>query len=103
MIRICRVLATAIALTALLNAQTQPSASARQAFEVASVKANNSGDKRGRMQMNLPDSFTATNQTLRSLISIIYQVPIYKMSGVPGWFVTETWDIAAKADHVLTM
>jgi uncharacterized protein (TIGR03435 family) len=54
------------------------------------------------MQMNLPDGFTSTNLPLRSIISIVYQVPVYRMSGGPGWIETEPFDITAKADHRLT-
>src|SRR5438128_734720 len=74
-----------------------------QVFEVASVKPNTSGGKRASMQLNLPDGFTAANQTLHSLISIFYQVPAYRMSGGPDWLKTATWDIAAKADHRITL
>jgi uncharacterized protein (TIGR03435 family) len=72
------------------------------AFEVASVKSNTSGDRRASLQMNLPDSFAATNQTLQSLVSLMYQVPIFKITGAPGWFATDRFDIAGKADHRLT-
>ncbi len=72
-------------------------------FDVASVKANTSGDRRASLQMNLPDGFTATNQTLQALISIIYQMPLYRMSGAPDWLASERFDIAAKADHRITI
>ena len=75
----------------------------RQAFEVASVKPNTSGERRASIQMNLPDSFTATNQTLQSLISLMYQVPLYRMSGGPGWLATERFDIATKAGRRITV
>jgi uncharacterized protein (TIGR03435 family) len=74
-----------------------------QAFDVASVKANTSGDRRASMQMNLPDSFVATNQTMQSLISIVYQVPAYRMSGGPDWLASARFDINAKADHRITI
>ena len=44
-------------------------------FEVASVKANTAGDRRSSLQMNLPDSFTATNLPLLPVISLVYEVP----------------------------
>ena len=53
--------------------------------------------------MNLPDGFTAANQTLRALISIFYQVPLYRMSGGPDWLASERFDIAAKADREITI
>src|SRR5437016_2613076 len=94
MIRICRVSALGLAFSALVHAQV---------FDVASVKANTSGDKRASMQMNLPDGFTTTNQTLQSLVSIVYQVPVYRMSGGPDWLRTAAWDINAKTDHRITI
>src|SRR5215475_14598723 len=72
-------------------------------FEVAAVRANTSGDRRASMQMNLPDGFTATNQTLQSLISIVYQVPVYRMSGGPDWLTSSRFDINAKSDRRITM
>ena len=72
-------------------------------FEVASVKANTSTDKRGRIELNLPDSFTATNLPLLSMISLFYEVPGFKMSGGPGWLSTDRFDISAKADRRITM
>ena len=95
MIRICRVLALVLALVAVGRAQA--------AFDVASVKANTSGDRRASLQMNLPDGFTATNQTLQSLISIVYQIPVYRMSGGPDWLPSARFDINAKADHRITI
>ena len=74
-----------------------------QGFDVAAVKENTSANKRGSMQLNLPDALTVTNQTLQSLISIFYQVPVYRMSGGPDWLRTATWDITAKTDHRITM
>jgi uncharacterized protein (TIGR03435 family) len=72
-------------------------------FEVASVKANTSGERRSSLQMNLPDAFTATNLPLMSMISLFYEVPAFKMSGGPGWLMTDRFDINAKADRRITM
>jgi uncharacterized protein (TIGR03435 family) len=76
---------------------------AQATFEVATVKANTSGDRRASMQMNLADGFTATNQTLQSLISIVYQVPVYRMSGGPNWLPSARFDINAKAERRIAM
>ena len=94
MIRICRVLALVLAFVALGHAQT---------FDVASVKANTSSDRRSSLQMNLPDSFIVTNLPLRALISIVYQVPLYRLAGGPDWLASDRFDIAAKADHRITI
>jgi uncharacterized protein (TIGR03435 family) len=55
------------------------------------------------LQLALQDGFTATNQTLRALISIAYQIPPFKLSGGPGWINTDRFDIAAKSDHRITI
>src|SRR4051794_10553668 len=73
----------------------------RLSFEVASVKLNTSGNGRAS-QMQLPDGFTATNQTLRLLISIAYEVPLFRLSGGPDWTASERFDVSAKADHRIT-
>ncbi len=73
-----------------------------EAFEVASVKANASGEVRSSLRMNLPDGFSATNQTLPSLISFAYQIPLDKITGRPAWLASARFDINAKADHRIT-
>jgi uncharacterized protein (TIGR03435 family) len=93
--RLHLLLAIGLAVPALVQAQA--------IFEVASVKANVSGDRRASLQMNLPDGFTATNQTLQSLISIVYQIPAYRMSGGPDWLPSARFDVNAKADHRITI
>ena len=72
------------------------------AFEVASVKANTSGSRQSAMQWNLPNGFTATNQTLLPLISHAYQVPPFKVSDGPDWLQSARFDINIKSDHEIT-
>ena len=81
----------------------QVAGSAPVSFDVASVKPNTSGDRRSSLQMTLPDGFTATNQTLQTLISVVYQMPAYRMSGGPDWLASARFDIAAKADRRITL
>src|SRR5262245_5172759 len=72
------VAALAIALTAPVRTaargtQAPQGGAAAPAFEVASIKPNNSGD--GRVMLgNQPGRFTATNVTLRMLIRNAYQL-----------------------------
>ena len=95
----CRLAAllAALATPLALGAQApQPSASA-PAFEVASIKPNNSGD--GRVMLgNQPGRFTATNVTLRMLIRNAYQLQDFQISGGPGWLNSDHFDIVAKID-----
>src|SRR6476619_6632584 len=63
-----------------LRAQTPQPGTPAPAFEVASIKPNNSGD--GRVMLgNQPGRFTATNVTLRMLIRQAYQLQDFQISG----------------------
>ncbi len=90
------------AVAASMSAGGQQSGEKTPTFEVASIKPNTSGDRRASLQMNVPDSFVATNQTLQSLVSLMYQVPAFRITGAPSWFATDRFDVAAKADRRLT-
>ena len=81
-----------VAGAAALAAQTPQDA---PAFEVASIKPNNSGDGRVMMQ-NQPGRFIATNVTLRVLIRQAYQLQDFQISGGPGWLDSDHFDINAK-------
>ena len=72
------------------------------AFEIASVKANTSGSLMTSVQIDLPDGFTATNQTLLPLISLAYQVPLLRVSGAPDWLQSSRFDINLKSDDQIT-
>jgi len=74
----------------------------RLAFEVASVKANTSGTVSSSSQNMLPDGYTITNQPLRGLISLVYGVPLFRLSGGPDWISIDRFDIVAKSDHPIT-
>jgi uncharacterized protein (TIGR03435 family) len=67
------------------------------AFEVASIKPNNSGDGRVMMQ-NQPGRFTATNVTLKLMIRNSYQLQDFQISGGPDWISSAHFDIVAKID-----
>ena len=83
-------------LRAVGRSQTQAPA-AGPAFEVASVKPNNSGDGRVMFQ-NQPGRFTATNVTLRMLIRQAYQLQDSQITGGPGWLADDHFDLVAKLD-----
>lgn len=72
-------------------------AGAGPSFEVASVKP--SADADGRTWGIRPGGrFIAKSVTLRTLISLAYNVREDRISGGPEWINTETWNIEAKAD-----
>jgi uncharacterized protein (TIGR03435 family) len=93
-------LAVALAIpmrTAAIGAQPPQTAAPAPAFEVASIKPNNSGD--GRVMLgNQPGRFTATNVTLRMLIRNAYQLQDFQISGGPSWLNSDHFDIVAKID-----
>jgi len=72
------------------------------AFEVASVKANHDGSMGGEGHTrekieHSPISLTMTDVTLNSCLKWAYGVRDFQISGAPGWFATERYDINAKA------
>lgn len=72
-------------------------------FEVASIRANKSGDVNRRITIPSPESFTATNITVRLLIEDAYRHPSgrmrreYEIVGWPDWTETEGFDVTAKS------
>jgi bla regulator protein blaR1 len=82
------------------GAQAPQTTAPAPAFEVASIKPNNSGD--GRVMLgNQPGRFTATNVTLRMLIRNAYQLQDFQISGGPGWLNSDHYDIVAKIDSAV--
>ena len=90
-------LATFFASAALVaqTPQTPGTPQTTPAFEVASIKPNNSGDGRVMMQ-NQPGRYIATNVNLRVLIRNAYQLQDFQISGGPAWLTSDRFDINAK-------
>jgi uncharacterized protein (TIGR03435 family) len=65
-------------------------------IEVATVKLNTSGEPRG-MRTD-PGRFIVTNTPLRILIRNAYRVPLYTITGGPGWMDSVRYDIEAKVE-----
>lgn len=73
------------------------SATTAPVYEVASIKRNKSGP--GIIKLDFPpNGLTATNVTLDMLIEEAYGVEEVQISGAPGWFKSEWYDIEAKVD-----
>lgn len=71
-----------------IMAQAQPPqvAESPPSFEVASIKANHSGERVLNMfHLGRGGRFTATNCSLGILIPYAYNVFQFQVSGVPGW------------------
>jgi bla regulator protein blaR1 len=84
-----------------LRAQAPQTGAAGPAFEVASIKPNNSGDGRVMMGMQPGGRFTATNITLKMLIRNAYQLQDFQIVGAPNWIDSEHYDIVAKGEDGL--
>jgi uncharacterized protein (TIGR03435 family) len=67
------------------------------AFDVASIKPNQSGELRVTMAPQPGGRFVATNAPLRGIISNAYQLQTYGLIGGPSWLQTDRFDIVAKA------
>src|SRR5215831_13817216 len=80
-----------------LRAQSVPADS--QAFDVASIKLNKSGDKRQTWQFYDGGRYSATNTPLRWLIRVAYDIPFDSahLSGGPDWLDSDRYDVEAKA------
>ena len=89
------VTAAAVVVAAGLAAQAPQEPPGGWAFEVASIKPNNSGDNRIMMQSQ-PGRMTMTNVTLRQLIRQAYQLQEFQITGGPGWVGSDHFDINAK-------
>jgi uncharacterized protein (TIGR03435 family) len=79
-------------------AGTAPTPSGPMAFEVASVKPNNSGDPGIRFGMQPGGRFTATNAPLRELIRFAYNLQNFQIMDAPDWIGSERFDVIAKAE-----
>jgi uncharacterized protein (TIGR03435 family) len=89
------VTAAAVAVAAGLAAQAPQEPAGGWAFEVASIKPNNSGDGRVFAQTQ-PGRMTMTNVPLKMLIRQAYQLQDFQISGGPGWVASDHFDINAK-------
>jgi hypothetical protein len=78
-----------------LRAQVQPAD--LPAFEVASVKANKSGEMGGQMRSQPGGRLTVTNQSLRHIIRNAYQVQDLQIVDAPPRIAAERFDLLAKA------
>ena len=68
------------------------------AFEVASLKPNQTGERRAMMRTEAGGRFTAANVTLRDLVRAAYRLLPFQLTGEPDWVTNDRFDIVAKAD-----
>jgi uncharacterized protein (TIGR03435 family) len=87
-----------LALLPPLLAQAPPPTVSGPAFEVASVKANKSGDPRVTLVPQEGGRLAGTNVTLAALIRFAYDLPAFQVFGGPNWLNSDHFDIVAKAE-----
>jgi uncharacterized protein (TIGR03435 family) len=92
----------AVAALFLATCSAQPSSTARQAFEVATIKPNKSGSRGAMISPRPGGRFVARNSSVESLIAFAYHIDNFQFSGAPGWLDSERYDIEAKASEDLT-
>jgi uncharacterized protein (TIGR03435 family) len=97
---VCLAAGTAIVSSAQQATPTQPSLSApaSQAFEVATLKLNKSGERGGGIRRQPGGRVTVTNMALRPLISFAYELGQFQLVGGPSWINDDRFDIVAKME-----
>jgi uncharacterized protein (TIGR03435 family) len=92
MLSVTAIVVAVIPLASQTPAQQKPS------FEVASIKPNVSGDLRVSLETQAGGRFTATNVSLKMLITNAYHVLNFQVLGGPDWINKDRWDVLAKAE-----
>jgi uncharacterized protein (TIGR03435 family) len=72
-------------------------AQAQAAFEVASIKRNNSGDRWESVSPLSGGRLTVKNATVAWLVTTAYHLQPFQVSGLPAWASSERFDVLAKA------
>ena len=85
-------------MTIPLSAQQSP----QPAFEVASIKRNQSGETRIVQGLQPGGRYVATNIPLRMLIMRAYRLLEFHLVGGPDWVNTERYDIVGLAPGATT-
>jgi uncharacterized protein (TIGR03435 family) len=93
--------AIGLAVAPRVYAQAQAPTTATEpppSFEVASIKANKSGDNRVMLGTQPGGRYVASNVTPFLLIRNSYQMQDFQIIGAPDWIKSERFDINAKGD-----
>ena len=72
-------------------------AAAQTVFEVASVKANRSGESGAELSLQPGGGLTASNVPLVDLLQLAFGYPAHRIDGLSGWALTERFDVAARS------
>ena len=68
-----------------------------QAFDAASVKPSAPDHFGAQIYSPGPGRFRTLTATVKDMVAFAYSVPVFRVSGGPGWTATEAYDIEAKA------
>jgi uncharacterized protein (TIGR03435 family) len=87
----------AVGIVAVLGGVLVAQTPASPAFEIASVKRNNSGDTRISVGLQPGGRFVAVNVTAHQLIQYANDLQKFQVVGGPVWLDVERFDVMAKA------
>ena len=85
------------AVAATLQAQGTPARPSAPAFEVASIKRNNSGGDTSMRNLGAGGRLVFANYTLRDLLAAAHEVQDFQIVGGPAWIERDAFDIDARA------
>jgi uncharacterized protein (TIGR03435 family) len=91
-----------ILVSCVFLASTEAWAQGPPAFEVASIRRNVSGSRRGSTQLRPGGRLVVVNENLRSLVRDAYGQSQLEVVGGPKWIDTDTWDVAATAGRTVS-
>jgi len=94
-LRVALIAAWVSTLSLSAQAPTPSPTSTDVAFDVVSVKPNNSGSTSSSTS-GRAGSFTASNVTARQLIIFAYRLRQFQLTGGPGWISADRYDVAAR-------
>ena len=75
-----------------------PATAPESGFDVASIKPSDSAATGSQIDVSPGGVFTAKNVTLKALVQLAYELRDSELSGGPGWFDTQRYDIVAKGN-----
>jgi uncharacterized protein (TIGR03435 family) len=76
----------------------------RLTFEVVSVKPTPADERDGGIKA-LPggQTYQARNVPVKLMFSLMYKIPMQRISGGPAWLDTDRWNVDAKAAHAYSL
>ena len=94
----CLVVGALVGLSVAVSSGQAPDPNVPLFFEAASVRQNTSGEQGQSIRRQPGGRLSATNMTLRSLITFAYQLQPFQLVNDPSWLRTTNFDIVAKME-----